>query len=239
MHPVNLIARGLDGSDKDYPALAPDFVNGICAVTGIEGQCVPRKTLFGKSFCDGETLAAPSSVVVSVDAYITLKYKWERMSSWVCCESGFKKLSRVGVREAVLSESITAPWCGYATTSYKKHGALRAPINYSQGQNKWLFETRLVDCSDIKKVAEWWSILNKALRLGAGRSVLETLNCPPFVMRKIGLSEWVKFELWAKPRAKSSLYAFLCYLLPSQEELKNEERYEDIGVETPRQKSIF
>jgi len=239
MHPVNLIASGLSRDDLDRPAYDGDLVDGVCAITGLHGQCLPRKKLFGKSFCDGETLNAPSSNMVSIDAYIALKYKWERMSSWICIQSEFKKLSRVQVRESVLSGGNKPPWCGYATTSYKKHGALRAPINYSPGQNKWLFESRVVDCSDEHLVLDWWGVLNAALRLGIGRLVMESLDCPSFVMRKVGMSKWMEFEAWAKPKVNSSLYAFLCYLLPSQEELKNEKRDENNGVETPRQKLLF
>ena len=222
MHPVNLIASGLSVDDPDYPHSNLIYSDGICAITGLKGICVPRKNLLGKSFCDGDTLASPSSDMVSRDAYIALKYKWERMSSWLCSNDGFKKLNRIEVREAVLSGNHTSPWCGYATTSYKKHGALRAPINYSVGQNKWLFESRVVDCSDNATILDWWSILNAALRLGIGRSIMESLDCPSIVMRKVGLSKWMEFEEWAKPKVNRSLYAFLCYLLPSQEELKNE-----------------
>lgn len=239
MHPVNLIASGLPLEDPDYPCADLQPSDGICAITGLAGQCVPRKSLLGKSFCDGDTLAAPNSSMVSMDAYIALKYKWERMSSWMCGAGGFKKLNRVEVRDVVLSGGGSTPWCGYATTSYKKHGALRAPINYSAGQNKWLFESRIVDCSDSAKMIEWWSVLNDAIRIGIGRSIMDSMDCPSIVMRKVGLQKWMEFEEWAKPKKSSALYAFLVYLLPSQEELKNEKRDEDNGVDAPCQKPLF
>jgi len=72
------------------------------------------------------------------------------------------------------------------------------------------------------RVREWWDVLNVALRAGIGRTVLESLDCPPFVMAKVGLPVWLEFEAWARPKYLSALYAFLCYLLPSQEELKHE-----------------
>jgi hypothetical protein len=71
------------------------------------------------------------------------------------------------------------------------------------------------------RVAEWWHILNLALRDGFGRTILENLECPPFVIRKAGIKKWLEFERWAKPKHQSAVYSFLCYLLPSQEELKN------------------
>lgn len=222
MHPVNLIACGLLHDDPDYPPTDDlNITTGVCAITGIEDQCVPRKKLLGKSFRDGDTLSAPDSDMVSLGAYVALKYKWERMSSWVC-DGVFKKLNRIEVRNAVLTGNHKTPWCGYATTSYKKHGSLRAPINYSQGQNKWLFESRVVDCSDSATMLDWWEILNVALRSGIGRSVMKSLDCPSSVMRKVGLQKWMVFEKWAKPKSNSAMYAFLVYLLPSQEELNNE-----------------
>jgi len=221
MHPVQLIAAAIDPADPDRPVLDIATAIGVCAVTGIECATVPRKDLFGKSFTDGAALAAPDSDRVSVEAYTALRYKWERMSSWICDGTMFRRLDRVGVRDAVFSQLPMRPWAAYATTSYKKHGALRAPIN-SGSKRVWLFESRIVDCSNMELVMDWWARLNAALRLGFGRSILETLDCPIFVMSKVGVREWMAFETWARPRKNTALYAFLCYLLPSQEELRHE-----------------
>jgi len=224
MHPAQLIYSALNPADTDRPDVPSDIETGVCAVTGDEGPTLPRKDLFGKSFTDGAVLAAPDSDRVSVAAYVALRYKWERMSSWICDGETFSRLDRVGVRNAVLSEPPDRPWCTYATTSYKKHGALRAPIN-GVGRRVWLFESRLVDCSDTDLVADWWVHLNAALRLGFGRPILETLDCPTHIMRKVGLRGWMEFESWALPRRNTALYSFLCYLLPSQKELRNEIMY--------------
>lgn len=223
MHPVQLISSALRNThDPDCPDVPSSTSLGLCAITGQEGATVSRKVLLGKSFTDGAALAAPQSDRVSVEAYIALRYKWERMSSWWCDGGVFKRLDRAGVRAAVFGTMPTNnQWAAYATTSYKKHGALRTPVN-TGGRRVWLFETRSVDCSDMETVADWWVRLNYALRLGFGRPILETLNCPAFVMAKVGLREWMEFEAWARPRRNAALYAFLCYLLPSQEELKNE-----------------
>jgi hypothetical protein len=219
-HPVNLIAQSIQG-DPECPALPCEPTQGICAITGAAGECIPRKHLLGKSFTNGDLLARPDSDMVSVDAYYALKFKWERMSSWICDGSTFTRLNRQGVREYALSGNTPPLWAAYATTSYKKHGSLNAKVNTGKSR-VWLFETRQADLTDMAHVKEWWGVLNTALRAGIGRSVLESLECPPFVMAKVGLSTWLDFEAWARPRYLSALYAFLCYLLPSQEELKNE-----------------
>lgn len=216
LHPISLIAPTLE--DIELPC-GP--VDGVCAVTGLQGQCIPRKELLGKSFTNIELLKCPESNFVSIDTYKVIKYKWQRMSSWFCDGKEFKRLDRLGVREMVFAE-MPEIWCAYATISYKKHGALNAVVN-TGNRRTWLFEMQLVDCSDMERVNSWWDQLNWALRLGFGRTVLETCQCPPYLMRKIGMFEWMKFERWAKYKYKSSLYRFLCYLLPSKNELKEME----------------
>lgn len=220
MHPVHLISKALQDATEREP-LPCEPQEGICALTGLVGACVPRKELFGKSFTNGDLFARPDSPLVSVEAFVALKYKWERMSSWFCDGVTFQRLDRQGVRQQALFADMPSQWTAYATTSYKKHGALNAAAN-AGSKRVWLFETRRVDLSDMAQVMEWWRVLNVALRAGIGRSVMGTLDCPPFVMAKVGLSTWMTFEAWARPRYLSALYAFLCYLLPSQEELKHE-----------------
>lgn len=216
MHPVDLIAACLPA-----PALDATPVTGICCVTGTEGQCLPRKALLGKSFTNGDCLAAPGSPLVGLAAYTALTYKWERMSSWYCDGKEFVRLDRQGVRAMVLGRNYGPVWSGYATTSYKKHGALVSKIN-SAAQVVWRFEMLDVDCTDHERLLTIWARLNEELRAGIGRSLIESLDCPPFLLRKIGVSRWVEFERWARPLYQGGLYRFLCYLLPSKEELKSE-----------------
>jgi hypothetical protein len=217
MYSVNLISSAIIGHE-DRPELPCESVEGVCAFTGLRGQCVPRKKLLGKSFTNGDMLARPESDMVSVDAYYALKFKWERMNSWFTDGITFERLTRQDVRVKAFQAEMPEQWSGYATTSYKKHGALNTKVNTGEGR-VWLFEMRLVDCTDMAKVNEWWSVLNTALRDGLGRSVLESVECPPSVMSKVGLKTWIEFESWARPKFLSSLYAFLCYLLPSQKEI--------------------
>lgn len=233
MRAHNLISQALYKQGATLPELPCQPVLDVCTVSGEQMQCLPRKDVLGKSFTNANLLAAPQSDYVGVDVFYAWYYGYkaaegkkrdkrpERMSSWFCDGETFQELSRIGVRDKVFSPTMPTMWAGYATTSYKKHGSLLAPVNTGD-RRFWLFEERQVDCSDMATVAQWWGVLNVALRNGIGRSVMETLECPPFVMAKVGLSAWIDFEQWAMDKYQSALYAFLCYLLPSQEELKHE-----------------
>lgn len=221
MHPCNLIHQALGAADPDYPAevAALERSAGLCCVTGADGPTVPRREILGKSFTDGALLAAPDSDRLGLAAAVAMRYKWERMSSWICDGGTFRRLDRQGVRAAVLGPRPTRPWSAYATTSYKKHGSLRAAVN-GPGRALWLFESRLVDCSDQAEVAAWWAILEAARRGGLPRPVIEYLEPGPKVLAAFGVRHWLAFEAWARPRQRSALYAFLCYLLPSEEEIR-------------------
>jgi hypothetical protein len=216
MHAVDLIAAALGP-----PALPCVPGPGLCCVTGEETACIPRAHLLGKSFTNLDLLAAPGSEQVGVAAYVALTHKWERMSSWYCDGVAFRNLTRQDVRGIVVAGDYELPWVGYATTSYKKHGALRTPVN-SGAKRIWLFEMSLVDCSDHARLLEIWERLNRELRAGVGRSVLESLEPNAYALKEIGYRRWRELEAWARPLAQGSLYQFLCYLLPSQEELKVE-----------------
>ena len=85
----------------------------------------------------------------------------------------------------------------------------------------WLWETRQVDCSDRERVTAWWRILRHYQDSGIPRPVLESAAPEPHLIRKVGLSLAQEFVEWAWPRREAALYQFLCYLLPSAEELKN------------------
>lgn len=225
MHPIKFVANQIKKM-PDCPQL-PDnlsFEKGICAITGEYSETIPRRHLLGKSFTDGQYLISPNSNRVSIDAWIVLKYKWTRMSSWICNEEfGFKRLNRSEVRDIVLNiDDIATPWCAYCTTSYKKHGIFRVKISTAL-KKRILFEMRMVDLSNKGEIGQYWHNLNTALRAGIPRSALETLNCPPSIMRKVGLGFWMEFYSWAQRHKNRPLYAFLCYLLPSKREMKNEQ----------------
>lgn len=216
IHTVELIANAIKDEWIELPAKTKIEV---CAVTGKETLCVPRKKSFSSVFTTQNLLAYPSSEWVSVEAFQALKYKSERKSSWIVAPSKFRRLTRAEVREEVLNKKNNDIWAGYATTSYKKHGALIAPINKGDSA-VWLFEMKLVDCSDKELINSWFEIMVEALKSGIGRTIIESLVCPAFVIKKVGVEKWQTFEEWAKPKYKSALYQFLAYLLYSQQELK-------------------
>lgn len=233
MHTANLIAQALGnmGLLREPPCRPEPHV---CAVTGQMCACLPWDEVIGDNFTDAQRLAAPDSPWVSVDVWQAWMHGFrtgedkkrdkrpERMSSWFVTPERFEMLDRQGVREKVLAVDLPPLWAGYATTSYKKHGSLVAPIN-GLGRRVWAFEQRLVDLSDYRDAMRLWGELNRMLRLGFWRSILETLDCPTHIVRDHGWREWLQFVEYAEPRHLSGQYAFLCYLLPSQEELKAEE----------------
>lgn len=232
MKSYRLISKALQREGKDIPELPYPPIDAVCCVGGEKTPCLKRKDVLGKTFTNGDVLQAPGSEYVSVDVYYAWYYGYyaeegkkrekrpERMSSWFCDGMTFNELDRQGVRSKVLQEQMPKLWTAYATTSYKKHGSLLAPVN-SKNQRVWLYEERLVDCTDYHRMMQWWDMLNTALRSGIGRTVMESLECPPYLINKIGIKTWMNFESWARDKWLSALYAFLCYLLPSQEELKN------------------
>lgn len=225
MHAIDLLAASLD--NDHIPPHGEQVAHGTCCITAADGPSIPRAALLHKSFTDGRDLLAPGSDRVGLNAWKAFMWNEprgkrgfhpERMSSWLCTADKFTCLDRAGVRAAVLGDPPPVPWAGYATTSYKKHGALRAPVN-TTSTCLWLFETRVVDCTDRARVASYWRELTGWQAAGISRPILETLDCPVHVLRKIGMNTWMTFFEWALPIHRSPLYAFLCYLLPSKKEL--------------------
>lgn len=223
MHPVYLISQATINHPDRRPV--PDNVeivrNGTCCVTGEICDCVPRSLVLSSSFTNIDLLAAPGSDLIGVDAYHALTFKWERCSCWVCDGKRFIRPTRIEVRDMILYGVDFALWTGYITTSYKKHGALWSKINTGR-HGIWRFEMIDVDCRDAAKVQDWYGIMNAALHAGIGRPVIENLRCSAWLMNKVGMNTWLIFEQWARPRYLSGLYQLLCYLLPSQEEMKGE-----------------
>jgi hypothetical protein len=231
MHTLQLLYSSIPSDERE--PLPSGTMQGVCAFTGSIGPCVPRAVLLGKSFTDQHVLRAPDSPLVSVEAWVALKYKWERMSSWICDGRTFTRLNRQAVREHVINSVTARRWAGYITTSYKKHGSLRAPVN-NPGRQVWLFESRIVDCSDRARLEDWWSVMTDAQLQGVSRQSQETLDMPPGIVRKVGVDVWEQFRAWADDKWQSPLYALLCYLLPSQAELRGEtEPPEAVEEESP------
>jgi hypothetical protein len=220
MTAVELIAQAIRGT-SECPVFPAKTERGVCCVTGQETECVPRKELIGAAFTNLDLLACPASDLVGLDAYVTMKYKWARMSSWIASEDfGFKRLDRQGVRNTVIGwEPTEKRWAAYATTSYKKHGALHAPVN-SGSQCIWRFENVTVDCSNREKLNDWWGVMLEAMKRGISRPSLEEMSIYAPTLKKVGLTYWEELRSWGKDKYLSPLYKFLCYLLPSQAEIK-------------------
>lgn len=224
MTTIKLVSRRLP--DREPPQRTE---TGVCCVTGLKCATLPRKLAIGASFNNWDILRAPHSDRVGLDAWRVLTYSEPnpgkkrdlyplRNSSWVVTSYDMRYLDRKAVRQLVLDGVNAFCWAGYVTTSYKKHGVLAAPLN--AGTQRWLFETTVVDCSDRARVNEYWRRLRSAQDAGIHRPILEALDISPGYIGKVGLERWMEFEKWARPLFRSPLYQFLCYLLPSQEELK-------------------
>jgi hypothetical protein len=216
MHPIDFIAPHIEKTE-----LPEKPREGICAFTGRLTETVNRKKLVKSSFTNENLMQAPTSDRVGVNAWHCLKNR-KTKSSWYCDRDGFRKLTRQELRDIVIDGNYPDIWSGYATTTYKKHGSLVSHVNTDSVI--WRFEMLDVDCSNRKKMLTIWKRLNKEIRAGLGRSILETLDCPISIMKKYGWKKWIDFKTWAKTICNTPLYQFMCYLLPSQKELKAEEK---------------
>src|SRR5690606_21255837 len=152
---------------------------GICCVLGSEEWTIARKHAIKPSFTNLDLLRAPNSDRVSTLAWRVLTHSEPAkegkkrdtfplmQSSWICSGGKLILLDRRAVRGLVLGggPDERGPWCAHVTTSYKKHGSMRAPVNRN-GAYRWLFELDVVDCTDRPKVREWWQRLETARRSG-------------------------------------------------------------------------
>lgn len=220
-HTLNLIAQYIPESEKVDMSSFKVFPNKQCAITGIYTDCIERKKALSQAFTAQAKLLYNDSDFVSISAFQGLKYRPERAASWIVSEMGFQRLNRVEIRPLVLNKPQFKTWSGYATTSYKKHGSMLTPVN-TNDRAIWVFETLIVDCSDVQKVNGLYHDLLSYLKKGFGRPILESGEVPAFLISKLGVNECMMFERWAKKIINSNLYQFLCYLLPSQAELNGD-----------------
>lgn len=225
MHPVDLIANAIKNYSDIYIPEKTETEIGTCCITGIECQTIKRKDILSGNFTNNDILKSPESDRIGISASIALKYRPER-SSWFCNEKEFIRFDKNLFRDMFLNGVKNSKyWAIYITTSYKKHGALVTKINSLENGNKrkygwWRFEMLDVDATDGKKNKRWYNIIFNALKDGLGRSIIETLDCPAWLIKKFGIGKWLRFYKWAKDNYQSPLYKLCCYLLPSQEDLK-------------------
>lgn len=230
MHTVDLIATSLSADQKE--PLPVEVSPGLCCVTGAVCDTLPAGKLLGSNFMDNNLLAAPHSDRVGVNVWYAFQYgyltdpakkrkkKPEYMACWYCDGQQFVEVDKAAIRQFVLHGSPARHWAGWVTTSYKKHGALRSPVN-NKPFGFWGFDDMLVDASNIAAVLDIWRQLRQAQDIGIGRTGIETLDIPVGIMLKIGVTECNQFLQWAQSRYQSPLYKLLTYLLPSQQELKD------------------
>lgn len=214
-------------------ALPEAPTEGVCCVTGEKTMTVAREFGIKPTFTNLDILKAPSSDRIGVKAFSVLTFSVPaegkkvdlaplRQSHWIATDSGIEYFkSKSDIRPYALGEKTPdSDWCMYVTTSYKKHGALFAPLNSVKNKDRRiLFESHIVDLK-TKNTKVWWDILRTSQQAGIPRSVLETGDCNPALINKIGIKKWEIFYEFAHDKIKNRLYQFLVYLLQSQEELK-------------------
>lgn len=216
MHVVDLIAKHFKTDLPEKPEI------GICCLTGCECETISRKFVFSSNFTNYDLLLAPESDRISVNAYITFSQRDER-STWFVDEHRFLKFDKNIFRDFFLKGvADSETWAIYITTSYKKHGSLVTKINNGHS-GIWRFEQMDVNARDLQINSDWYFKIYQALvEFGIGRSIIESLDCSPYLIGKMGMNNWIQFYKWAKDKYQSPLYKICCYLLPSQEELKND-----------------
>ena len=209
---VDLVCAALGG-----PAYEPERVD-TCCFTGRREPCVPRRRILGASFLDQGLLRAPASPWIGVATATAMRHPPTRKSSWFCDGRVFRPLKKPDARALVLDESSVPAdhWAGYVTTSYKKHGALRAPVN-GPGGRRWLFETQPVDAWGMRA---WYERLLAARVAGVSRGALESLEPSPRDLRAVGVRGWTALVRWASPRRADPRFALALYLLPAEAEVR-------------------
>jgi len=234
MHMINLVASAFPhGWISGLTSHATE--HGVCCVTGEYCETIPRKSVITSSFGDTDRLIAPYSNRISLDAYIAFKggyfganedgspkkirKKPESMSCWWCDGNRFEELDKAGIRKKLFVGSQGACWGGYVTTSYKKHGSLRAPINI-EAFGAWAFNDNLAYMVCPEENRWIWSILREAQAKGVSRNFLAGEDMTMKCVEGQELSYIIRLESFIKGWMYSHRYQLLCYLLPSKQEIE-------------------
>ena len=227
--PFDLIGASLADKIPLPAGLVPE--KGICAFTGRECDTLPRAKVLDKSFNKHDFLLAPGSDRVGVNAWRTLQWKDERMACWVFYDgklhtvgdtSKGKDLSRDQARQMTLGYTrLDAPWCGYWSVSFHKHGAFCSPVNFNLSQNFWGLEDHPVDCSDLRLVQGLFDRMMELKVAGAFETEIRTLEFSAKTVTKLGIPTVEKYRRELKLHYRSNVYALVLYLLYSAKEIKD------------------
>jgi hypothetical protein len=226
MHTINLFSKAIK---QDHLPLPFHPIQKTCCITGQKTECIPRKYVLSNSFTAQELLKAPDSKFACIDAYQAFKFRGHR-SSWFVWQTEasniyYKKLTRVEIRSVIfdfVDIKILNQWAIYASTTGKKHGSFFAPINTEKFPGIIGFDSETINCTNIDLVRERYYLLSCYLKAGISRSYLLNPDLPVWLINKLGVKTYNDFRDFVMDKYTSSLYKFLVYLLPSQQELKDE-----------------
>jgi hypothetical protein len=232
MHTIDLLSAAMESGTASSLHEIPSNIKiekGMCCVTGEYTDTIPRKKILGTSFCDANLFVAPDSNRIGVKVWQVFMFgepspgkkrikKPEMQACWFCDRNRFVEVKKPAIRKIVLKGVNDKAWACWVTTSYKKHGSLRSPVNKKKF-GRIGFDEIIVD-TDTPLRTEIWTKLREAQNIGIGKPALKALDMPIGFIGKIGVKVWLEYKSWALSLYQSSLYKLLWELLPSQAELK-------------------
>jgi len=138
----------------------------------------------------------------------------------LCSRGKFVRVDKNIIRDVLFNGFSDAPWSMFVTTTYKKHGALRCPVN--TGSHGYIgFDEAVIDCRDRDYCVEVYEHVFAAFARGANRNDLESLRPSKWTLKALGIKGWQEYKTWAEDKVESPLYQFCVYLLPPRKELED------------------
>lgn len=124
--------------EKDFPEKRSKKKELCCFCANHDGD-IHAKDCFGDNFTNFDLFRNAKSGTVCDHCYKTLKNNTLRQSSWLVSNNTYHKIEREEIMPILMGEK-EIPFCVYITTSFKKHGQIKAQIAYSQDFFPVLFE---------------------------------------------------------------------------------------------------
>lgn len=213
---ISMLAQAIPKSER--AELPCDPVAGVCAVTGLPGQVLPREKCIPETFNNQDLFMASAHPWIGVDAFQVLKHKHLRTRSWMVSGARPKLtwLTRDLARPMILGKWPASPWGAYVTFAGKKHGALRVVVNEGRCAH-WTVEEQQADCTSIPLCRKIYERMEEAQEHGVGKGAMISLDVSAKAMAKIGPAFWLVFRQWAQIYAQSGMWRLLVWLLPSAE----------------------